>query len=286
VGYDANHRPVTQALISGSTTYALTQTSYDELGRPQCVAQRMNPSEFAALPSDACTLDTQGSYGPDRISRTTWDAAGQVTLVQTGYGVTGVQADEVATSYTANGQAETLTDGEGNRTTYVYDGHGRLSRTRYPSPTQGAGTSSTTDYEELGYDAAGNVTSRRNRAGDTASYTFDALNRLTAKDLPGSEPDVSYAYDLLGRMTSAATAAQTLSFTYDALGRQLTQVGPQGTVTAAFDLPGAWWPPRCRSALYRRSLQLLRSSARRAKCASTARRMPSAIWRWPSAEWM
>jgi hypothetical protein len=79
VGFDANHRPVTQALISGSTTYALTQTSYDGLGRPQCVAQRMNPSEFASLPSDACTLDTQGSYGPDRIARTTFDAAGQVT---------------------------------------------------------------------------------------------------------------------------------------------------------------------------------------------------------------
>jgi hypothetical protein len=31
----------------------------------------MNPAEFAtaSLPADACTLDTQGSYGPDRITR-------------------------------------------------------------------------------------------------------------------------------------------------------------------------------------------------------------------------
>ena len=61
------------------------------LGRSECVAQRMNPSEFAisSLPSSACTLDTEGSFGPDRITRTTYDDAGQVTQVQTGYGVTG-----------------------------------------------------------------------------------------------------------------------------------------------------------------------------------------------------
>jgi YD repeat-containing protein len=40
-GYDSYHRPVTQSLVSGSTTYALTQTSYDADGRVQCVAQRM-----------------------------------------------------------------------------------------------------------------------------------------------------------------------------------------------------------------------------------------------------
>ncbi|MBV9929752.1 MAG: RHS repeat protein [Alphaproteobacteria bacterium] len=61
---------------------------------------------------------------------------------------------------------------------------------------------------------------------------------MTAKDLPGTEPDVAYAYDLLNRMTSAATSAQTLSFTWDALGRNLTQVGPQGTVTSTYDIAG------------------------------------------------
>ena len=49
---------------------------------------------------------------------------------------------------------------------------------------------------------------------------------------------MSYGYDLLGRMASAATSSQTLSFTYDALGRNLTQVGPQGTVTSTWDIAG------------------------------------------------
>lgn len=238
--YDANARPVAQRLVSGSTTYALTQTSYDALGRPECVARRMNSSEFApsSLPSSACTLDTQGSDGPDRIIRTTRDNAGQVTLVQTGYGVSGVQADEVAATYTNNGRVETVTDGESNRTTYVYDGHDRLSRTRMPSTTQGAGTSSTTDYEELGYDAGGNVTSRRLRDGNSIALSYDVLNRLTTRDLPGSEPTVTLGYDLLGRMTSASDGSHSLSFTFDALGRNLTQVSPLGTASAQFDAGG------------------------------------------------
>ena len=61
---------------------------------------------------------------------------------------------------------------------------------------------------------------------------------MTAKNLPGSEPDVSYGYDLLGRLTSAATASQTLGFTFDALGRNLTQSGPHGTLTSTWDVAG------------------------------------------------
>jgi len=238
-GYDTYHRPVTRSLASGSTTYALTQTSYDAVGRVQCVAQRMNPTYFGAPPSDACTLGTAStSYGNDRITKSNWDNAGRPTLVQTAYGVTGTQADEVTTNYTNNGKVASVTDAEGNKTSYVYDGFDRLTQTQYPIGTKGAGTSNSSDYEQLGYDAGGKVTSRRLRDGNSIAFTFDALGRMTYKDMPGTEPDVAYAYDLLGRMTSAATASQTLSFTYDALGRNLTQVGPQGTLTSTYDVAG------------------------------------------------
>ncbi|HEV7661647.1 MAG TPA: RHS repeat-associated core domain-containing protein, partial [Allosphingosinicella sp.] len=233
-----------QRMVSGGTTYALIQTSYNLLGREQCVAQRMNPSEFASLPSDACTLDTQGSFGPDRIARSSYDAAGRLTLVQTGYGVSGVAADEATTSYRPNGQVETATDANGNKTTYVYDGHDRLSRTRMPSPTT-AGTSSTTDYEELTYETAAGgtratslVASRRLRDTRSIGYSYDALGRLTGKNLPGAELDVTYGYDLLGRLTSAATSAQTLAFTYDALGQRLSEAGQVRTVSSGWDAAG------------------------------------------------
>jgi YD repeat-containing protein len=175
---------VTQSSVSGSTTYALTQTSYDADGRVQCVAQRMNPSAWSSLPSDACTLQTAGSDGNDRIVKTTYDNAGEVTLVQTAYGVTGTQADEVTTAYTSNGKAASVTDAEGNKTSYVYDGFDRLSQTQFPSTTKGAGTSNSSDYEQLSYDANGNVTSRRLRDTHSITYTYDALNRLTVKSVP------------------------------------------------------------------------------------------------------
>lgn len=236
--YDGNDRAIVQRLVSGSTTYSLSQVSYDTLGRPECTAQRMNPAAFGSLPTSACALGTEGSFGPDRIVRTTYDAAGQVTLVQSGYGVTGVQADEVASTYSSNGRLATLTDGENNRTTYEYDGHDRAVKVRYPSSTRGAGTSSTSDYEQATLDANGNVTSFRLRDGTSIALTYDALNRPTLKDLPGSDPDVSYSYDLLGRLTGASQTGHALSFTYDALGRQLTETGPLGTMTSAYDAAG------------------------------------------------
>jgi RHS repeat-associated protein len=237
-GYDANYRPATSKLTAGGTTYALTQTSYDAVGRPECSAQRMDSSDFAGTLPGACTLTSPtGSQGPDRIVKRIYDAAGQVTQVKAAFG-TADEANEVTSTYRSNGQLETVTDAEGNKTTYEYDGHGRLSKRRFPSPAKGAGTSSTTDYEQPGYDANGNVTSFRNRAADATGFAFDALNRMTAKDLPASEPDVAYTYDLLGRMTGASQTGNTLTFTYDALGRNLTQVGPHGTVSSIWDIGG------------------------------------------------
>jgi RHS repeat-associated protein len=235
--YDANARPVTSKLVAGGTTYSLSQVSYDALGRPQCSAVRMNPAAFGSLPANACTLGAEGSFGPDRISKTVFDAAGQVTKVQVALG-TPEQADDITTTYRTNGQVETVTDSEDNRTTYDYDGHDRPVRTRYPVPTKGALTSSSTDYEGLGYDAAGNVTSRRNRAGEVAGYAFDNLGRITLKDLPGSEPDVSYSHDLLGRIIGTSKTGHALSFSYDALGRQVSETGPRGTVASQYDLAG------------------------------------------------
>ncbi|HMG47933.1 MAG TPA: hypothetical protein VK614_10790, partial [Allosphingosinicella sp.] len=241
--YDSHSRPVVQRLVSGGTTYALTQTSYDSLGRPQCVAQRMNDTQFAtgSLPGDACTLDAEGSYGPDRIVRTTYDDASQPILVQTGYGVTGVAAGEAAATYTNNGRVATVTDAMGNRTTYAYDGHDRLSQTLYPSATQGAGTSNTSDYEQLSYDAASNVISRRLRDGTSIGYTYDALNRVTFKDIPAGaywEFDITYTYDNLGRLLSAADPYVTMGHGYDALGRQVSESSNLGTKTMSYDLAG------------------------------------------------
>lgn len=236
--YDGNGRKILGTVAASSSTYNVTQYSYDADGRLECAALRMNSATWGSLPSSACSLGTTGSYGADRISKTTYDAAGQATKTQTAYGVTGVQADEATGTYNNNGTLATLTDAEGNKTSYVYDGFDRLLQTFYPSPTAGAGTSSSTDYSQLTYDAGSEVTARRLRDGNSIAYSYDHLGRVTAKDLPGSELDVAYSYDLLSRPTAAATTAQTLTFGYDALSRQTSQGGPLGTVATQYDLAG------------------------------------------------
>jgi RHS repeat-associated protein len=245
--YDTNRRPSVQQLKSGATTFALTQTSYDTRGRTDCVTTRMNQAVFGSTLPAACTLGTAGSDGPDRITKYGYDNASDLTSVQVALGVTGVAATERTLTYTNNGLVQTLKDGENNLTTYEYDGQDRLVKTRYPNPTKGSGTSSTTDCEQLTYEITGTspnlrtsdtVASFRNRNNETIAFSYDLLTRPTLKDLPGTEPDVSYGYDLLGRMISATQTGNSLSFAYDALDRVKDEVGPRGTVHSDWNPDG------------------------------------------------
>jgi len=136
-------------------------------------------------------------------------------------------------SYTPDGLIASLTDANNHATSFTYDGFDRLSTSAYPDGST----------EVLGYDADGNVLTRKTRAGQTITFTYDTLNRPASKAAP-SEPTVSYAYDLLGRMIAAsddsaaitrlatsASYASTLS--YDQLNRPVgvswTPAPVQGT---------------------------------------------------------
>ena len=236
IAYDANSRPISTKLSASGTDYSLTQASYDALGRTDCTTVRMNTAIYGSLPA-ACTLGTQGSFGPDRISQTVYDAASEVTQNKVAVGTTDAATERTLT-YTNNGKLATLKDGENNLTTFEYDGFDRLLKTRYPSPTKGSGTSSTTDYEQLTYDFNSNVTLRRLRDTGNVNLVYDNLNRLITLAPPNPEATRQYTYDNLGRMLTANKAGSTLTFTYDALSRNLTQVSPQGTLTSAWDAAG------------------------------------------------
>jgi YD repeat-containing protein len=247
IGFDTNNRPVTSQLsgkdtLGNTAAYALTQTSYDALGWVDCSAVRMNIAVYGSLPASACTLSTQGSDGPDRISQLVYDAVGRVTQLKVGVATTDAATERTLT-YTTNGLVQTLKDAENNLTTHEYDGFDRLAKTRFPLPTKGANASSTSDYEQLlNYDANSNVGQRRLRDGSVINFSYDNLDRVTLKDLPGSEPDVSYVYDNLSRLISASQSGNALSFTYDALSRNIDQTRTAGsfvtTATSSWDAAG------------------------------------------------
>lgn len=237
--YNAAGFKVQDTVTAGGGTYQVTQYSYDAGGKLDCTALRMNSATWGT-PTAACNQSVS-SAPYDRITRNSYNADDQLTKVQTAYG-TAEQSDEVTKTYTNNGQLASVTDAEGNRTSYEYDGFDRLKITRYPVTTIGAGASSIGDYEELGYDAASNVTSRRLRDGQTIGYVYDNLNRVTAKNTPGDaylDWNVAYTYDLLGRLTQAIGDGWAgTSFTYDALGRMLAEHNYNAPTYHSYDLAG------------------------------------------------
>ncbi len=106
-------------------------------------------------------------------------------------------------------------------------------KTAYPTPGNGS-VSSTTDYEQLTYDAASRLIQDRRRDGQVVTYSYDLLSRVTAKSLPAT----TYAYDNLDRITSTTYNGQTLSMAYDALNRLTRQTGSLGAVQYQYDLAG------------------------------------------------
>jgi RHS repeat-associated protein len=237
--YDTNNRVTETRIKSGTTLYGVTQNSYDNAGRINCTVQRMDSAQWTTqTAANACIPQTTGADGADRVTKYTYDGNDRATMVQTAYGISGVEANDATVTFSANSQTLSAKDAENNLTTHVYDGHDRLLQTRYPVGTQGANASSTTDYEGLSYDANSNVTQRRLRDGQLINYSYDNLNRITLKDLPSAEGDASSGYDLAGRVISATQNGQTLTNVFDALGRMTATSGPLGTNSYAYDAAG------------------------------------------------
>ena len=219
--YDAWGRQTKEVAYGGTSIKTASQSNYDAFGRVVCTAQRMNPNSFQSLPGDACALGTEGSFGPDRITRTNYDEFDRITSVERAVG-TPLQQTYQSYTYKDFHELASVTDANGNRTEYEYDDFHRLEKTVFPSKTN-TGSVNSSDYEMYGYDDKGNRTSLRKRDGQIIGYQYDDLNRVTRKDIPGSsQDDVYYDYNLQGlrkyaRFASSAGAG--ISNEYDGFGR-------------------------------------------------------------------
>ncbi|NIJ21139.1 RHS repeat-associated protein [Sphingomonas naasensis] len=259
--YDGLDRKVKESLWAGGTLYQVTQYSYDPVGRLKCTAVRMNPAAFGSLP-DACTLGTQGTHGPDRITRNEYDNSGQLLQVRKGLG-TSLEQAYVTYAYTENGKQQFVIDANGNKAQLTYDGFDRQVGWYFPSTARPsafnpatvssaystAGAISATDFEGYGYDANGNRTSLRKRDGRGFAYAYDALNRMTSKTVPDAcvsgyactnvpssmTRDIYYSYDSRGLQTAArfdsASGADAVTSSYDGFGRLTSSTTSMGGVS-------------------------------------------------------
>ncbi len=188
---------------------SLGHVSYDALDRPLCTAQRLNRAVFATVTSDACVLGTAGSFGPDRINKAIYDAAGQVLQEYRAFGTT-LQQVYATHAYTPNGKEASVYDALGptHITNYEYDGFDRLKRTTFADSS----------YEELTYDPNSNIASKRLRSGESFTYTYSNLDLMLTKAMPAQ--------------TAPVTPAVTTTFTYDLAGRATNIASSQGAVVA------------------------------------------------------
>jgi RHS repeat-associated protein len=152
------------------------------------------------------------------------------------YQITDPASGITTTSYDAHNRPLTVIAPTGTATAYVYDGFGDVIQESNPN----AGT--TVYY----YDSTGNRIKRVAATGAVTQYAYDALNRVLTMTFPSdSAENVAYTYDEsghgtgIGRLTSVADAAGTLSRSYDQLGNLLTDARTSGTVnlttTYAYD---------------------------------------------------
>ncbi len=232
--YDADGQ-LTYTRAMGPAGWQTTSYTYTATGMRATItdaANQVTTNSYDALDRLSYVTDAAG-----RKTKYVYDAAGQVTKEVRAWQGSNDNCSVSGTlqqcygryAYDDNGNRLSVQDANGNTTTYLYDGHDRLSRATFPDAS----------YEELAYDANGNVLTKRTRKADTIANTYDAVNRLTQKQAPGVKT-VSYAYDLMGRQVAVKFTDDTdiLTYTYDNVGR-LTAMNDNGrTISYAYDAAG------------------------------------------------
>ncbi len=247
--YDNMDRKLkTWVVGSDNVTVTMTQMSYDALGRVTCTAQRMNPAQFNSLPASACTHDTEGPDGKDRITKTVYEASGRVAQIRKAVG-TPLEQAEVTYKYTGNGKHQFVIDANGNKAQMIYDGHDRQTHWYFPSKAQPsnyndatqataystAGAINTADREAYIYDKNGNRIWHYKRDNRRIRNNYDALNRPFLKRhwslATGYTNYVYYGYDNRGLQTYArfaSTSGQGITTAYDNIGRVTSTTNNMG----------------------------------------------------------
>lgn len=198
------------------------------------------------------TVSPRGNMaGADPAEYTTTflrDAHGRVTETRNPeWTSTSPTANRTVTGYDADGNVTSVTDGNGNTTTYVYNPAGELVEEHRPDTT----------IRRTEYTADGLVERQIDATGATTSYVYDRRDNVTRitypnGDLVGSAYDpagnqtghdgATYRYDVLNRLTGIfyndAATPDVTDIGYDAAGNRITSTDGTGTSTWAWDSLG------------------------------------------------
>ena len=142
------------------------------------------------------------SYGYDWMGNMLWARlyTNTTSYYQTNY------------TYDQSGNLLSVTNANGQNTTYKYDDLNRLIQTSYPNGTS----------QYMYYDNASNLIAKTDQNGNTINYTYDALNRLIQIRYPDGST-VNYTYDMNGNLLSDVEKNVSSYYQYDARNRLINE---------------------------------------------------------------
>jgi RHS repeat-associated protein len=222
--YDAGGRLVERLDATGTTTYA-----YDALNRvreERLPGSRTNAYTYDAVGNLTSMTDVAGSvsYGYNAVNLVT-------SLVEPGGATTTFAYDDddnrTSTTY-PNGVTQSATYDAADRLTSIAGTKGSTTLTRFSYTYTKPGTVTDTALRH----------SVKDKANNTTTYTYDALDRLTRALTTNSSgattADYAYGYDPAGNRTSETVNGATTSATFNAAD-QLTS---RGSVSYSYDANG------------------------------------------------
>ncbi|HPB10621.1 MAG TPA: hypothetical protein PLT74_05120, partial [Kiritimatiellia bacterium] len=216
-------------VTAGRQVFAQTFT-YDALGR--CITAADGAGNSVSNAYDACDnlvsitdpLGNETAYVYDGLGRVT------ATLHYEGARSRGVTINTTYIEY-RNNRLVASVDANGNTTAYAYDACDRLTQTTHADNTA----------ESLVWSPRSNVERCVDANGTAITNQYDLCDRLVRRDIavgPGVMATTtfeSFAYDGLGRLTSAENDMATLLYGYDSLGNRVSSSQNGAVSTATFD---------------------------------------------------
>ncbi|HVF58576.1 MAG TPA: RHS repeat-associated core domain-containing protein [Thermoanaerobaculia bacterium] len=245
----ANRCQVSKVVHADGTA---TESAYDCDGNLEQVWDENHPREGSAgggrgdgddCDEPPCGPPGEGPNEPTQVYE--YDALDRLMRVRQPW--TGAAGGEAVTRYGYDAQDHlvSVTDAEGNATSYTYSDRDLM--TRQESPVSG-----TTTYA---YNEHGELVMEIDARGVTATRTIDPLDRVTFVDSPDPALDTAYTYDdpavpfSKGRLTAISRTGATVAYAYDRFGRMVqdgelaygydansnrTTIGYPGSVTARY----------------------------------------------------
>ena len=213
--------------LTGGNVTASIQYAYDALGRVTTETRTLAGVAYATAYGYANGRLVSVTYPSGRRIDYTHDALGRVTQIQlTDNGQVKVLASSI--QYQPFGGVKSFTNGAGQTYTRSFDQDGRVASYSFGGQTW-----------LVGYDAASRITYQTDagNAANTASYGYDAADRLTSAILPATT--LGYGYDATGNRTSQTIGGTTRTYTTSPTSNRLLSINTGPARSYTYDTNGS-----------------------------------------------